>query len=408
MSQYDQYSTGPAPATSVLIMNLAPATSNQAIRNHFATFGHIVSYEAPVDKSTGGYFGIVLITYRTHEQAKAVVAKENGRMFGQGTVMGVPNTEKEPMRVVLDANGQKMRAVLRELAERKKREEVEKRRRHAGPNKHAAGSTNGTPAGAATPAGATPRAQAAPAVMRRPAHASLPQRPAFAAPLGRPGEGIPAPIHGTSATPAAGFIAPSASSTSTPSRSLPPGLPAKPTVALGSNAEPSKRPPSSLTKARVDSYIPGERESRDERHRSRERERDRDRYQDRERERDRSPVYARGRGQYSARSYRSRYDYDRRERSWSHGRSRSRSRTRSPSPITRRPVGRSGRDRDRDAVQEELARNGWDHVRITGGASLMSGMVREEDVRAFVAGFDVEKVRVCALIFDQSDLPEPG
>lgn len=65
--------------------------------------------------------------------------------------------------------------------------------------------------------------------------------------------------------------------------------------------------------------------------------------------------------------------------------------SRSPSPIARRPgqSGKSGKQREHEAVLEELSKSGFDHVTIDGQ---LGGAVREDDVRQFFDGFEVDKV----------------
>lgn len=41
---------------------------------------------------------------------------------------------------------------------------------------------------------------------------------------------------------------------------------------------------------------------------------------------------------------------------------------------------------------EELAKNGFDHVKLDGHGAQLSGVVREEDVHQFFDGFKVDKV----------------
>ena len=64
--------------------------------------------------------------------------------------------------------------------------------------------------------------------------------------------------------------------------------------------------------------------------------------------------------------------------------------SRSPSPIARRPgqSGKSGKQREHEAVLTELSKNGFDHVTI----DVEGGAVREDDVRQFFDGFKVDKV----------------
>ena len=87
--------------------------------------------------------------------------------------------------------------------------------------------------------------------------------------------------------------------------------------------------------------------------------------------------------------------WDRRGRDYTRGwHSRSPSRSRSPSPVMRRP-GQSSRNayqKDHDVVLEELAKNGYEHVTLDGHGGQLSSVVREEDVRLFFQGFKVDKV----------------
>jgi hypothetical protein len=436
ISQYDGNSTGPPPATSVLVMGLSPITSTTVIRRHFSQYGTFTSFDPQFDRARGGMLGIVLITFKTHEVAKACVAKEDGRMLGQGTVTGVPTSEKEPMRVVLDAEGKKMKAVLREIEEskvRQKKEEEEKkkaRQAQASVPKVGSGSASATPAGSSTPIGSTPVPQSSAttqAVFKKagvPGHASLPQRPNFKVPLGRHGA-MPSPLHGTSTIP----VVTNAASPSTPTPSLttlkplPAGLPAKPVgVSIVTTDSGSlRRPPSAMVRARVSgSHYEAEHDPYHDKDRERERDRDRSRSRSRSRDysRERDHDRVRGRPSYSSR-YRTRYrDWRDDSRSRSHSRSRSRSSSRSYSrsrrrrswsrspspysPISRRSgtYGRSGRDKEKEAVLDELARNGWEYVKIDGGGA-MSG-IKEEDVKAFLSGFDVDKV--CSVPYSLTSL----
>ena len=55
----------------------------------------------------------------------------------------------------------------------------------------------------------------------------------------------------------------------------------------------------------------------------------------------------------------------------------------------RQKMGSAEREKEHDAVVDELAKNGKEHVKLP----LMGGSVREEDVRVFFEGFKVDKVR---------------
>ncbi|KAH9921791.1 uncharacterized protein B0H18DRAFT_537958 [Fomitopsis serialis] len=73
---------------------------------------------------------------------------------------------------------------------------------------------------------------------------------------------------------------------------------------------------------------------------------------------------------------------------------RSRSPSRSPSPVMRRP-GQSSRNayqKDHEIVLEALAKNGYEHVTLDGHGGQLGSAVREEDVRQFFQGFRVDKI----------------
>ncbi|KAH7907815.1 hypothetical protein BJ138DRAFT_1013933 [Hygrophoropsis aurantiaca] len=159
--EYDDNSTGPPPPTAVLITNLSPLTPNQQLRRHFGTFGNIISFEPQIDMETGGALGIVLIKYHSNEEAKRCVERAHGKKLGAG--IG-PADGGEELKVVFDGEGLKLKAVLKELADRKKREREERRRKEKA-------------AMAPTPA-ATPKPIPTPlAQTLRPSH-QLPPRPA--------------------------------------------------------------------------------------------------------------------------------------------------------------------------------------------------------------------------------------
>jgi hypothetical protein len=115
-----------------------------------------------------------------------------------------------------------------------------------------------------------------------------------------------------------------------------------------------------------------------------------------------TPAHTRGRpiDRYSGRSSyypRTRYSPRRYSRSRTRSYSRSRSRTRSPSPISRKPGQSSrylGRQSQREAVDAELERNGNEYVTIEeSGGGQLGTHVKEEDVRRFFEGLKVDKVR---------------
>lgn len=305
--EYDQNSTGPPPPTAVLVTNISPLTPTQYIKQAFARHGKIVSFESQIDMETGMALGIVFIRYQNHEEAKQCVEKANGKKLS--VVVGA--VEGEELRIVFDGQRGRLKAVLRELDERKKREREEKRRKERGAKAPQIASTS-TPNSSQTPASNS---------NRRTNHA-LPPRPSH----------IPL-LNG---------------------RSSP------------SNHSRAKRPPPPLVfKARMNNSFNDRFPSLHEpapssTHSS-----------------SSTPVHTRERPSYHSRSY-----------------ARSRSpRSRSPSPISRRPGARyqPQREAPSSSVMEELAKNGFDHVRLHLGSGAM-GSVREDDVRAFFQDFKVDTV----------------
>ncbi|KAL0946150.1 hypothetical protein HGRIS_012413 [Hohenbuehelia grisea] len=123
--EYDPNSLGPPPPTAVLVTNISPLTSNQQIRRHFSSYGIISSFEPQIDPTSGGALGIIFIRYATHEEAKRCAEKENGKKPSNGLIKTV---DGEEIRVVLDGEMVNLKAVKKELEDRKKREKEEKKR----------------------------------------------------------------------------------------------------------------------------------------------------------------------------------------------------------------------------------------------------------------------------------------
>ena len=123
--KYDQHSTGPPPSTAVLITNIAPLTPTQHIRRAFSMHGKIASFEPQIDMETGMALGVVFIRYQTHDEAKQCVERAHGKKLGVVTGAG----EGDELKVVFDGETLKLKAVLKELDERKKRDREEKRRK---------------------------------------------------------------------------------------------------------------------------------------------------------------------------------------------------------------------------------------------------------------------------------------
>ncbi|THG95241.1 hypothetical protein EW026_g6379 [Hermanssonia centrifuga] len=110
-------------------MNISPLTPNIQIRNHFSSYGTIVSFEPQINKANGATLGIVLIRFSSHEEAKRCLAKEHGLRESTGIGKRVTIVEGEELKVVFDGEGKKLQAVMKELEVRKRRKEREERKR---------------------------------------------------------------------------------------------------------------------------------------------------------------------------------------------------------------------------------------------------------------------------------------
>ena len=111
----------------------------------------------------GMALGIVFIRYQNHEEAKQCIEKANGKKL---RVVGA--SESEELRAVFDGQGGRLKAMLKELDDRKKREQEEKRRKDKEDTAPQIASMS-TPNSSQTPASNS---------NRRPNHA-LPPRPAY-------------------------------------------------------------------------------------------------------------------------------------------------------------------------------------------------------------------------------------
>lgn len=337
--EYDEHSPGPPPPTAVLITNIPPLTANTRIRSHFSAYGPITGFEAQQDKKNGNYLGIVWMNFHTHDIARKCVEQEHGK--AQNPFATVHGGGVEPLSVVMDGEGKKVKALVKEMDRRKKEIEDAKRRpvgssKESGPSSTAT-SVNGRPHGGATPgsSGATPfasgNAKASGSGSRF--AASLPSRP----------ENAPA--------------------ASIPNKSK--DLAAVPIMAK------SQAPPPALEKLRQQRTLKEEREKREEKESTMRRDSRRpgDSAQ-RTKARFTRPSGIRAVRQTSPLPM-----------------------SRSPSPTGMPPgaeAGGAAAGAD-DAVLAELVRNGYDHVKIDG-ASLVGTVTREEDVRAFFDQFNIDKV----------------
>jgi RNA recognition motif-containing protein len=326
----------------VLVINISPLTPNQQIRRHFGAHGRVVSFEPQIDKQTGGALGIVLVKFSTHEEAKKCVERENGgKNIGLGTTLGIQSVQGEVLKVVFDDDDKtRLKAVLKELDNRKRREkeEIQKKKRDAEA-----------------------------AEKRKKDEEEKSKKEAEAAQLRR-GKQATDPRHVPSTEPH--------------HHSLPP-RPDDASPVVPSN---ESRPPPSLVRARIMNSSANVRYS------------SRPTLAIHDHSSSSTPLHShRGRSfdRSSDRHYRPNYHRDR----YSPSRRLSRSRSRSPSPISRKPGHSSrysSRQSQRDVVMAELKRNGHDYVSVEeygGGGQLGGGNVKEEDVRKFFDGFKVDKVR---------------
>ncbi|CAL1709865.1 unnamed protein product [Somion occarium] len=354
--EHDTNSAGPPPPTSVLVMNLSPLSSNQHIRRHFAVYGSIMSFEHQIDKSTGAALGIVLITFASHAEAKRCAEREDGKKLPQGMGLSISCGEGEGLRVTMDGEGKIMKAVIKELDDRRRRERDE-RERHRREREKDDKMREVKAAAAALSSKATPMSSS---TSGTPVHGGASWRTNHQVPRhvssrsGHPSHPINGRTQGSTHSPV-------------PSSSLHHPLNGKSSNRDDLSERPRRLPPS-LFKARAVTSKP-------------------------------SPTHQLpARPSFTPSSYSSRHDRGRRPYYNSFAEDQEdevRSRPRSPSPVSRRigDYSKNARQREHEGVLEELSKNGFDHVTIDDGSGgLLGGAVREEDVREYFDGFKVDKV----------------
>ncbi|KAF7978752.1 hypothetical protein HWV62_44772 [Athelia sp. TMB] len=334
--KYDANSTGPPPPTA-----------------HFSVYGSIQSFDARRDW-TGALAGVVHIEFATHEMAKVCVEKEDGKRLGVGNLMGLTPAQGEgaEIRVVFDGEGLKLRAVLKELDEGRRRTMEEKARKEKGSKIQEANSSTATPLTSHS-AGQTPQQP-----NWRTSSTNVPPRPS--APTQLP----PLPSH----LPAKPITLPPPPVASSPSVQIANGH----QVPIGATLGRVKRPPqarpmpsaTSMASApqirhplpqnplKAHSHIPMATPIRSYSHSSG--------------RLSRLNPYSQPSPHYAP--------------------------SRSPSPISRRPgqSSQNSRKRERELVREALYKNGYEHARID--ASSIGGGIMEDDVRDFFDGFKVDRV----------------
>ena len=355
---------GPPPPTSILVTNVSPLTPLHALRRTFTTYGTIASFEPQIDLSNGAALGIIFIKYLAHEHAKRAVEKENGRKGGVVGTAVLKGSEDEEWKVVFDGEGVKLKTVLKELEDRRKRKEEEKRR-VAGP---VSGMTNGT--SASTPSSSNRDRVTTP-------HSGVDS------PLSQQRKSGPPGASTSNSTASASTAAPQA-----PSRTLPPpahGLPHKPgtipiqTATSGTSSDPS----SELEPQSQDKVLSTLAKARAKAAHARSAQ-------------EKAPTATSmgkstsitARKPYAARAsyyplYRPNSPLDDNDNDKDKD---------TTTTIIGKEKSAEEREKERQELLRELSTNGYEHVQILGAVRLIQS-VRDEDVRAFFEGFDVDKVR---------------
>ena len=348
--QYDENSTGPPPPLSVLIIGISPLTPTQNLRRNFQRHGNLISFEPQIDKENGSALGILFLKFCTHEEAKRCVEKENGRKGGL-VPSGKPG-EVEEWKAVLDGEGAKLKAVLKGLEDRKRREKEDKRReREWGPPFQPNGIVNAVASGSSSANGKSGQPDTPLSDKQSPAARKGPNLP----PHPRNSQQRPSDTNGWTTHPPKDGISPTGDST-------PQNNPDNPDI-VNTTLSPVVDPTTAaLRRARqgLNTMEPGLPSSKS------------------------NSSTARGRNMQS------KYE----------GYKAHTSRSPSPIPDAPRPGTKSVADREKDhqEVVRELVENGHDHVMIPGGVQWMA-TVKDEDVTVFFDGFDVDKVSHFFFIF---------
>jgi len=301
-----------------------------------------VSFEPQIDKENGSALGIVFIKYSTHDDAKKCVAKENGKRLGTGSGLGVgigvrSGLEGEEIRVVFDGEGTKLKAVLKELDERKRREREEKKRKEKEAKLREANASLALEKHSSAP---TPTSGQTPSQSDTQLRHQGPQA-----------------SHSSAQSPLA--TSHSDSGTGLPATQFHP-LPLNPHLRVGSDnpQAPVLRPPPPRL---LDAWIKAGEESHGTTHSPR----------PHATQPSPSSTPAPGPTPYSG--------HIPQEMDIS----------RSPSPTSRPPdeVSESVKQKEHEDVVAELMKNGMDHIRVEAGAA-----VTEEDIQNIFGGFKVQKV----------------
>ena len=337
-------------------MGISPLTPTQNLRRNFQQYGNLISFEPQIDKENGSALGILFLKFSAHEEAKRCVEKENGRRGGL-TSLG-KSGEVEEWKAVLDGEGSKMKAVLRGLEDRKRREKEEKRReREWGQPFSANGVVNAVASGSSSASGKTGKPDTPLSGRQSPATRKGPNLP----PHPRNSQQRPSDINGR-ATHHSRSDPPKDSA---PSSSRPPPGDSTP------QNKPDTKDNAEVVKTKLSTILDPTTAAL---------------------QRARQGVSTVEPGLPSSKSN-SNVTRGRNMQSKYEGYKAHTSRSPSPIPDAPRPGAKSVADREKDhqEVIRELVENGHDHVMIPGGVQWMA-TVKDEDVTVFFDGFDLDKV----------------
>ena len=287
--------------------------------------------------------------------------KENGRKGGIVGATVLKGSEDEEWKVVFDGEGGKLKMVLKELEERKKREKEERRRAAAPVSATTNGASTSTPSSSNRDRVSTP-------------HSGIDS------PLSQQRKPGPPGSSNSNSTTSAPTTAPQAQ------RILPPplthGLPPKPgtiqTPTASSDkpkdpvSEPDPQPQSKVLSTLAEARAKAAR--------------------DRSAQEKAPTATSMGKSTSSTvrKPYTSRYAYYPLYRPNSPLDDNDKDKD-ATTTIIGKEKSAEEREKERQELLRELSTNGYEHVQILGGVRLIQS-VRDEDVRAFFEGFDVDKV----------------
>ncbi|KAG5351598.1 hypothetical protein C0989_005651 [Termitomyces sp. Mn162] len=125
--EYDAHSPTPPPL-SVVLASLPPLASPAVLRSHYRTYGHLSAFEWQTNRANGAPLGVLHLRFASWEDAARCVRAEDGRrpVFGVA-FQGAPDPQGQPddeerVRAVLDPDGRILKAVVRQLEARGKKE----------------------------------------------------------------------------------------------------------------------------------------------------------------------------------------------------------------------------------------------------------------------------------------------